>query len=416
MAKKAKRKNARPAGNTVRRKSRWHSADYTMVVLTLGLVIFGIIMVFSASYYWSIDKVGNPYNFLIKDLVWAGTGFLMMLATMMIDYHVYKKFAPFLLGIAYILLILVLLIGQNINGATRWINIHGVTIMPGEIAKICVIIFTAWFLCRDANRIHDFLHGILPLLVIAGTMGLLIMKQPNMSTAMTIVMVIMAMMFVAGLKMHYFAGLIGLAGVAGVALIFQGGGYRLRRATSFLDPFADPLGDGYQVVQGLLALGSGGFWGMGLGKSIQKNLYLPEPQNDFILAIIGEELGFKVVLILMIVYLFLIWRGIKIVLAAPDRFGMLLGSGIVMLIGIQVLLNVAVVTSSMPPTGVTLPFVSYGGNALWLFMGSMGILLNISRQSALPDLERKRLTRSQAEPGREAPASRQRDSLERISI
>ena len=383
MARKAKQpKQAKQAkAAQPKRKVRIQSADYTIIALTCALVIFGVIMVFSASYYWSIDKVGNPYNFLIKDLFWAGTGFLIMLGTTLLDYHVYKRFAPTLLGVAFVLLVMVLLVGDNINGATRWISIAGVTIMPGEITKICVIIFTAWFLCRDADLIHDPIHGILPLVVVAGVLGALIMKQPNMSTAMTIVLIIGAMMFVAGLDMKYVVGLVGAGGAAVAALILADGGYRLKRFTSFLDPFADPLGDGYQVVQGMLALGSGGIHGLGLGRSIQKNLYLPEPQNDFILAIIGEELGFIAILILLAVYMFLIWRGIRIILDAPDRFGMLLGSGIVIMIGVQVLMNVAVVTSSMPPTGVTLPFVSYGGNALWLFMGSMGILLNISRQS-----------------------------------
>ena len=362
------------------RKRKMRSADFTLVALTCALVIFGVIMVFSASYYWSIDKVGNPYNFLIKDLFWAGTGFFIMIVTTSLDYHVYKKWAPWLMAGGLLLLVAVLFIGTTINNAQRWIMIGPITIMPGEICKICVIIFTAWLLCREPGRVNNLTHGILPLLALAGICGLLIMKQPNMSTAITVVMIIFAMMFVAGLHLRYVFTMI-IMGFAGVlAMIIKGGGYRMQRLVSFLDPFADPLGDGYQVCQGLLALGSGGLRGLGLGKSIQKNLYLPEPQNDFILAIIGEELGYIGVLILMLVYLFLIYRGIRIVLQAPDRFGMLLGSGIVMMIGIQVLLNVAVVTSSMPPTGITLPFVSYGGNALWLFMGSMGILLNISRQ------------------------------------
>ena len=363
-----------------KRKKRMGSADFALVALTCALVIFGVIMVFSASYYWSIDKVGNPYNFLIKDLFWAGTGFFIMIVTTALDYHVYKKWAPWLMGGGLLLLVAVLFIGATINNAQRWIMIGPITIMPGEICKICVIIFTAWFLCRDASRVNNFTKGILPLLALAGVCGLLIMKQPNMSTAITVVGIIFAMMFVAGLHLRY-VGAMFILGVSGILmLIIKGGGYRMQRLVSFLDPFADPLGDGYQVCQGLLALGSGGLRGLGLGKSIQKNLYLPEPQNDFILAIIGEELGYVGVLVLMLVYLILIYRGIRIVLQAPDRFGMLLGSGIVMMIGIQVLLNVAVVTSSMPPTGITLPFVSYGGNALWLFMGSMGILLNISRQ------------------------------------
>ncbi|MBQ3964298.1 MAG: putative lipid II flippase FtsW [Firmicutes bacterium] len=368
-----------------RKKRRMGSADFSLVALTCALVIFGVIMVFSASYYWSIDKFGDPYNFLIKDLFWAGTGFIIMLATTIIDYHAYKRIAVWLMLGSVLLLVAVLFVGITLNGAQRWIQIGPITLMPGEICKLCIIIFTAWFLCRDPRRIHDILHGILPLLMLAGLCGLLILKQPNMSTAITVVGIVMAMMFVAGLKWQYVAILFFGAITGGVALIIKGGGYRLQRAVSFLDPFADPLGDGYQVCQGLLALGSGGLRGLGLGHSIQKNLYLPEPQNDFILAIIGEELGFIGVLVLMLVYLCLIYRGIKVVLQAPDRFGMLLGSGIVMMIGIQVLLNVAVVTSSMPPTGITLPFVSYGGNALWMFMGSMGILLNISRQIKKPE-------------------------------
>ncbi len=366
--------------STSARKTKLHSADYVMVVLTMALVIFGIIMVFSASYYWSIDTAGNPYSFLIKDIIWALSGGAMMLATMVIDYHKYKKIAPYLLIISLILLVLVLFIGDDINGAKRWIGVGGVTIMPGEIAKICAILFVAWFLCRDVRRVNNFFTGVLPLFLLCGIYGVLIMQQPNMSTAITVVGIIISMMFVAGLKLPYFVGLMGAGVAAAVALIFMDGGYRLARATSFVDPFKDALGDGYQVVQGLLALGSGGLFGVGLGKSVQKNLYLPEPQNDFILAIIGEELGFIAILILLGVYLFLIARGVKIALNAPDRFGLLVASGITMMIGIQVLLNVAVVTSSMPPTGITLPFVSYGGNALWLFMGSMGILLNISRQ------------------------------------
>ncbi len=353
-----------------------------MVALTCALVIFGVIMVFSASYYYSISKAGNPYSYLIKDVVWAVSGFAIMIVTTILDYHIYKKMAPWLMGISLLLLVALLIpgVGTNVNGATRWIGIGGITIMPGEISKICAIIFTAWFLCRDPQRIHSFTRGILPLLVLAGVIFVLIMKQPNMSTALTVVLIIFAIMFIAGLQLRYI-GSLGVLGVAGtVVLILKGDAYRLARAVSFLDPFADPLGDGYQVVQGLLALGSGGLLGLGLGKSLQKNLYLPEPQNDFILAIIGEELGYLGILILVLVYVFLLWRGCKIVLAAPDRFGMLLGSGIVAMIAIQVMMNVAVVTSSMPATGVTLPFVSYGGNALWLMMGSMGILLNISRQ------------------------------------
>ena len=373
-----------------RRRTRLRSADFMMITLTLILVIFGIIMVFSSSYYWSIDQFGQPYHFLIRDLFWAGSGFVLMFGAMIVDYHVLasKKVAVVLLILSILLLGLVMTpLGQNINGATRWIGIGPITVMPGEIAKICAIIFVSWYLADRPDRILSVTRGIIPLLVLCGIYGGLIMMQPNMSTAITVVVIIVMIMFVAGMKFRHLMVLGGIGAAAGFALIFSDkDGYRLKRFTSFLDPFKDSLGDGYQVVQSLLALGSGGLTGVGLGKSVQKNLYLPEPQNDFILAIIGEELGFIAMIILLIIYLLMIWGGIRIAMNAPDRLGMLLASGVTAMIGIQVILNVAVVTSSMPPTGVTLPFISYGGNALWMFMISMGILLNISRHRK-PDPE-----------------------------
>lgn len=210
------------------------------------------------------------------------------------------------------------------------------------------------------------------------------MLQPNMSTAFTVVFIAGGMLIVSGVKWRHMGILAGAATVAGVGLILMDTeGYRFARFTSFLDPFADALGNGWQVVQSLLAMGTGGLTGLGLGNSIQKNLYLPEPQNDFILAIIGEELGFIGILALMCVYMLLIWRGCHIAINAPDYMGMMMAAGITIMIGIQVVMNVAVVTSSFPPTGVILPFVSYGGNALMIFMGAMGVLLNISKSSDL---------------------------------
>ncbi len=352
------------------------------MLLTLGFVIFGIVMVFSASYYWSLSRTGSPYDFLIRDIFWAVTGGGLMIAAAMFDYHKYSRAAKPLLVISIVLLVLVLTpLGTSINFATRWITLGPVTIMPGEIAKPCVIIFTAWFLSSDTARIVSFTKGILPLTALMVLYGGLIMLQPNMSTAVTVILIIGIMMVIAGVSMRYVIGVSVLGAAAGAFMIFSDkDGYRLQRVTTFLDPFKDAMGDGYQVVQSLLALGSGGVLGLGLGKSVQKNLYLPEPQNDFILAIIGEELGFVGVILLMLAYMFFIWRGIKIAMEAPDRFGMLLASGVTAMIAVQVLMNVAVVTSSMPATGVTLPFISYGGNALWVFMFSTGILLNVSRQ------------------------------------
>lgn len=359
--------------------------DFWLLAVVVALVLFGVIMVFSASYYVTINEGGGPYQYLIKDLIFAILGFALMMGTFVMPYHYWKKLTVPAVIITVILLIFVLIpiegINEPINGAYRWIRLGPVSIMPGEIAKFTSIITVAYILGDDVKRIHSIKHGILPIVGMCILFGGLIMLQPNMSTAATMCMIVVLMMFVAGLKWRWL-GIVGGAGIAGgLVLMLQGGGYRLQRVTSFLDPFQDELGSGFQVVQSLLALGSGGLFGVGLGKSVQKNLYLPEPQNDFILAIIGEELGFVGIMLLMAAYVFLIWRGVHIALNAPDQYGLILASGIVIMISLQVVLNIAVVTSSMPPTGVILPFISYGGNALWIFMASAGILLNISRHT-----------------------------------
>lgn len=364
-----------------RTKLKLKSGDFWLMLFTLMLVLFGLIMVFSASYYSSISQDGNPYSYLVRHGAWVICGLVVMAAGALVDYRKYKKWAIPILIVSVILLVLVLTpLGQTTNGATRWIKVGPVTIMPGEIAKIAAIIFVAWFLSEDASRIKSLKRGILPLLGIIAVYGALIVKQPNLSTAITVCGIIIAMMLVAGLKWRYVAtaGGIGAAGILSI-VVFMKDTYWYNRLTSFTDPFQDALGDGYQAVQSLLALGSGGLFGVGLGKSVQKNLYLPEPQNDFILAIIGEELGYIGVLLLIALYCLFIWRGIHIALNAPDQFGLLLASGIVLMVAIQVILNIAVVTSSMPPTGINLPFISYGGNALLIFMFSAGVLLNISR-------------------------------------
>ncbi len=367
-----------------KRKRKMKQGDFILTILVLGLVVFGVIMVFSASYYSSISETGDPYGYLKDDIKWAVFGAFVMLAAALVDYRIYSRLAPVLLTVSIVLLVLLFTpLGVTRNYATRWIGVGNFTIMPGEVAKICAIIFVAWFLSRDPKKIRSFTRGILPLLLLCGLYFALIINQPNLSTAITVCAIIIGMMFVAGLNIFYLisVGILGATGIFGMILIDKEG-YWMKRITGFIDPFQDPLGSGWQVIQSLLALGSGGLFGVGLGKSIQKTLYLPEPQNDFIFSIIGEELGFIGCLILIFCYIVLIWRGFHIALNAPDLFGTLLASGITIMLSVQVILNIAVVTSSMPPTGITLPFVSYGGNALMLFMGSYGILLNISRHSA----------------------------------
>lgn len=351
------------------------------MLFTLILVIFGVIMVFSASYYYSISQDGSAYSYLRRHSMWVIMGFAVMMLGASVDYRKLQKLAVPGLALSILLLVLVLTpLGVTINGATRWIGVGPITIMPGELAKLAAIVFVAWYLSSDMDRIKSLKYGILPMLALMVVLGGLIVKQPNLSTAITVCGIIVAMMLVAGMKWKYFFGAAG-AGAAGILsiVLFMKDSYWYTRLTAFTDPFADPLDTGYQAVQSLLALGSGGLFGVGLGKSVQKNLYLPEPQNDFILAIIGEELGFIGVLCLMVVYCLFLWRGIHIAINAPDQFSMLLASGIVLMVAIQVILNIAVVTSSMPATGINLPFISYGGNALLIFMFSAGVLVNISR-------------------------------------
>ena len=361
------------------------TGDLSLLLLTVVLVMFGTVMIFSASYYKSISDAGDPYVYLKRQVMWAAIGFVGMWIVSKIDYHIWGRlFKVIPLLCVALLALLFTPLGQEAGGAIRWIAVGPITIMPGELAKIGLIVFIAGYFDKYPKRAFDFWKGVIPVVLLTGVYAGLIMMQPNMSTAFTIVFIAGGMLLVSGAKWSHLGILAGAAAVAGVAFIFTDpDGYRFSRITSFLDPFADALGSGYQVVQSLLAMGTGGLTGLGLGNSIQKNLYLPEPQNDFILAIIGEELGFVGILGLMIVYMILIWRGCHVAMNAKDYMGMMMAAGITIMIGIQVIINIAVVTSSFPPTGVILPFVSYGGNALLIFMGAMGILLNISKSSKL---------------------------------
>lgn len=359
------------------------SIDFPLLVITTILAVFGLVMVFSASYYNSINDDGTPFAYLWRQGFFVVSGFLLLFICAQINYRVWLRFG-YLSGILCIILLLLVLtpLGVTSGGATRWIYLGvggvGFTIMPGELAKPFLIILCAAYFARDMRKARSF-TGLLPIMVYTVIVAFLIIRQPNLSTAITVMIIGVGIAFLAGMHWGYIL-LLAAGAVGGVYyLMFINDGYWHERMMSFRDPFADSLGDGYQVVQGLLALGSGGLQGRGLGQSVQKNLYLPDPQNDFILAVIGEELGFIGILGLMILYALLIWRIFYISIKSKDNFGMLLGSGVAIMIGSQVILNVAVVTSSMPPTGIALPFVSYGGNSLWIFMILIGVVLNISR-------------------------------------
>lgn len=363
------------------------TCDFPLLFLTTVIMIFGIVMVFSASYYYSINTEGTPYAYLFKQGVYATVGFILMMAASRIDTKLYAKFTWLILLVNILLLFALFTpLGTNVNGATRWIRFGPISIMPGELAKFTMIIFTARFFAQDMRRSKRFND----LLIVAAVMAficVLIMKQPNLSTAITVAIITVGITFVAGLPWGYVVTMVVLflGGVAGIAVF--GKGYQRDRMMSFMDPFAQAQGDGFQVVQSLLALGTGGFSGVGIGRSVQKTLYLPEPHTDFILAIIGEELGFIGIAALMILFLLIIWRCFVICVNSKDRFGLLISGGVGIMIGVQVILNIAIITSSMPPTGVALPFITYGGNSLWIFMYLIGVVLNVSR---INDVEKKK--------------------------
>ena len=378
------------AKKKIRIKSRYGEGDFGVLISTLILSVFGIIMVYSASYYTALSKTGDPQSYLKNNLMWMALGWVVFVVFSMVDYHFWGRFAVPAIIVAFITLLLIftprsLGIAVTINNATRWIRLipgrDSITFMPGEITKVALILFLAWFYANDPSRAKKVIKGHLIVIAIAGAAFVLIYKQPNLSTAGIVLLLALGMMVIAGIGWGWILGGVG-AGAAGfVGLIVIKGGYWMRRVLNFTDPFEDALGSGYQVSQGLLAFGSGGVFGVGLGKSMQKALYLPEAMSDFILPIIGEELGFVGVAALMAVYLYLIWRGSLVSINAKDLFGTMLAGGITLHIALQVMLNIAVVTASFPPTGVVLPLISLGGTATVLFMAELGMLYNISKQS-----------------------------------
>ncbi|MDR0854395.1 MAG: putative lipid II flippase FtsW [Clostridiales Family XIII bacterium] len=375
------------------KKPATNRIDIILLIMVVVLVIFGVVMVFSASYYDTMADNLSPYHYLIRAAFWAGAGAVCMVILAAFPYKKYMRFAVPIMIIGVVLLVLLFVpgIGETRNHATRWIKIGPLTFMPGEYVKFAVIVFVAWYYTKYAQITKTFTKGFIPMIALVGVLFVLIYKQPNLSTALIICLTIVCMMFLSGVRIPYIAGtaLLGIFGV--IFLILSAGAEHLNRVTGFLHPFEDAQGEFYQTVQGLLALGSGGVYGVGLGHSVQKALWLPEAQNDFIFAIIGEEIGFVGCIIVLIAFLTLIWRCAVVSLHAPDRFSMLLGSGITVLLALQVILNIMVVTSIAPPTGITLPFISYGGNAMVLFMGLMGIMLNISNATYKAQRRHERL-------------------------
>ena len=358
------------------------SYDYPILFITILLVCIGIVMVFSASFYSAQIQFHDSYYFLKKQIMGAAAGLIGMIFFMNFSYWKLEKITKLLLIFSFILLVIVLIpgIGKNVNGASRWLNVAGVSIQPSEIAKFSIILYMASSMSRKKERMKYFLKGMFPHLLVMGIFFFLIVIQPNFSVAGSIVILVIVMLFVGEARLlHLGYLLIAGSGLTYVLIKFEA--YRLKRFLIFLNPWSDPRKNGYQLIQSLYSLGAGGLFGMGLGNSRQKFLYLPYGESDFIFSIIAEELGYIGAIVLIIIFLVLIWRGIRVAITATDLFGSYLAAGITTIIAIQVIINIAVVTGSMPPTGLPLPFISAGGSAVTVFMCSIGVLLNISKNS-----------------------------------
>lgn len=345
------------------------------------LVVFGCIMVYSASSYSAEYRYKNEYFFVFKQLFGIILGFFAMIFCYFLDYHVLIKFRYWILSICILLLILVFVPGFGVQsyGANRWVNLFGISIQPSEITKFALVLFLAYYLSKNHEKIKNFKALITPLAV-AGMLCLLVIIEPSMSVTMCLGTVTLLMLIVGGISKKHTI-IFSCFAIPVVPALIIAEPYRLKRLFAFLDPWATPQGEGFQLIQSLYSLGNGGWFGVGLFNSRQKYLFLPFAESDFIFSIIGEELGFIGCLAILAVFAILVIMLFKIGLNAKDRFGCLLACGVGIVIAVQTLLNVAVVTGSIPPTGLPLPFISSGGTSVAVFMAVVGVALSVSRQS-----------------------------------
>ncbi|MBD5132124.1 MAG: putative lipid II flippase FtsW [Clostridiales bacterium] len=356
-------------------------SDVMLVIVTALLVGFGVLMVYSAGSYTATRIYGTQYYYVYKQLTGAALGFAAMFLFSRIDYHVLLKLRFVILAVSIILLAIVFIPGVGITnyGARRWINLPFFTIQASEISKFGFIVFAAAYIGSRADKITTF-RGILPVVAVGGVICLLIILEPNMSVTICMALLMIVMLFLGGAKIkHLLMIIVPLIAAAVVLILIEP--YRFARLMAFIDPWQSPLEEGYQLIQSYYGLGAGSFFGVGLFNSRQKYLFLPFAESDFIFSVIGEELGLFGCAIVFAAYIFIIRRALKIAMGAPDRFGFLLCSGIAAIIAIQVMVNIAVVTGSIPPTGLPLPFVSSGSSGLIVFLSGIGVLNNVKRMS-----------------------------------
>jgi cell division protein FtsW len=368
---------ATPSANSARSASTVY--DVHLLFPVLFLVGIGIVMVYSASSTLAMKKFGSDYYFLKKQAVFALVGICALVLGRHVPYRAYRRLAYPLLAIALVLLAAVLLspLGVTAGGASRWLRLGPLRFQPSEFARFALIVYLAYSLEKKADRIKDFSIGFMPHVVVLGVVAVLILKQPDFGSAVILAALTWLMMFVGGVRLLYLGSSCVLLGLAGLYFISLAG-YRVRRLLSFLDPWQYSSDAGYQIVHSLMAFGTGGWWGAGIGKGYQKLFYLPEPHTDFIFSVIGEELGLAGVLVIIGLYLLIVWKGIRIARHAPDLFGCYLAVGLTAALGMQICINMGVTLGLLPTKGLTLPFLSYGGTSLVLNMATIGILMNIS--------------------------------------
>lgn len=358
-----------------------HQPDIILFLTTMLLLSIGMVMVLSSSSYNAMLYHDTPFHYFKRQLAWSSLGVIGMLLAMNINYRKYKSLVKPVFAITIFLLILVLVpgVGIEVKGSTRWLGLGPLVFTPSEIIKIAMVFYLALKISKEPEKIKS-LQGFISYLLVLGLIAGLLLKQPDLGTTIAICGTAFCVFIAAGAKFIHLCGL-ALTGILGVIILIIQAPYRLKRFTGFLNLWETASDEGYQTVQSLYALGSGGLLGMGLGNSRQKFLYLPERHTDFIFAIIGEELGFIGVSLVIILFFIFVWRGYRIAIMSPDSFGSLLAVGLTSIIAVQSVINMGVVTGSLPVTGITLPFVSYGGSSLVFSLVGVGILLNISRYS-----------------------------------
>lgn len=357
-------------------------SDWVLFLTTVGLVCLSIVMVWSASAVVAMERLQQPYYFLTKQLLWAALGLAVMSAAMGVDYRHYRdpRFIWTCLGIVGLCLLAVLF-SAPVNNARRWFSVGGLGIQPSELAKLTAIFFIAWMLERRMHRINDVGYSLLPVALVIGGLVVLILLEPDFGTSMSLAFIAAVMVFGAGLSYLYIA-IAGLAFTPIIGFIMWGADYRRRRLFAFMNPWDDPLGAGFQLIQSLIAVGTGGVTGKGLMQGVQKLFYLPEPHSDFIYAVISEELGLIGATLVLICFCVITWRGLRIASRAPDAFGAFVALGLTTMVAVQALVNISVVLGMMPTKGIPLPFISAGGSSLLINLLGMGVLLNISRHAS----------------------------------